>query len=49
MTSDKGKLNDGVDLLAQAMQRAFREEVERDPEPARENVEDEQVHPEGSS
>lgn len=49
MTGDKEKLNDGVDLLAAAMRRVHREAVERDPEPAREDVEGEQVHPEGSS
>ena len=49
LTDDKGTPNGNMDLLAKAMRRVHREEVERDPEPAREDVEGEQVHPEGSS
>ena len=49
MSGDQSKTNGNMDLLARAMRRVHREAVERDPEPAREDVEGEQVHPEGSS
>ena len=38
MTGDKGKLNDGADLLADAMRRAFTDAVEAGVAPLREDV-----------
>ena len=45
MTGDKGTPSGNMGLLAAAMRKAFGETVETDPEPARENSEGEESHP----
>ena len=46
MTSDKGNPNGSADLLAQAMRRVFREEVEGAVETQRADMEDIETRPE---